>query len=41
MVSPLFPFSSGRLECERSDIALIRSPAPAVRLPGAGGGSKT
>jgi hypothetical protein len=41
MVSPLFPFSSGRLECERSEVALIRLSALAVRLPGVGGGSKT
>jgi hypothetical protein len=41
MVSPLFPFSSGRLECERSKVALIRSSALAVRMPGAGGRSKT
>jgi hypothetical protein len=41
MVSPLFPFSSGRLECARDELALIRSSALAVRMPGAGGGSKT
>jgi hypothetical protein len=37
MVSPLFPFSSGRPECERSEVALVRSSALAVRMPGAGG----
>jgi hypothetical protein len=41
MVSPLFPFSSGRPECERNEVTLIRSSALAVRMPGAGGGSKT